>query len=214
MTAFDRLITATTKPWVIVSYIGLMIILFFYIDQPVAYYFHDLDYRTNQPMLHWITLLGSGKVYFAPLFIIAVFFRYIFPNKPLEARAWFLWLCALIPSTICLVLKVVLGRARPDLLFTEHLYGFYGWHTNELFWSFPSGHTTTLMGVIFGLGVLFPRFLYLFIAIGLAIVSSRILLTHHYLSDVLVAAFLALLEVGLLRWWLKRINFLKQGCLL
>ena len=33
---------------------------------------------------------------------------------------------------------------------------------------------------------------------------SRIMLTEHYLSDVIVASYLALIEVGLLLVWLRR----------
>ena len=120
---------------------------------------------------------------------------------------WFLWLCVLVPSLVCLVLKVLLGRARPDLLFNEHLYGFFGLKTHAPYWSFPSGHTTTVMGFVFGLSVLFPRKCYLFILAGSIVVLSRILLTHHYLSDVMAASYLALLEVGLLFWWSRRFKF-------
>jgi len=95
-------------------------------------------------------------------------------------------------------LKVIFGRARPDMLFNDQLYGFYGLQTHAQFWSFPSGHTTTVMGFVFGLCALFPRHCVAFILTGLIVVSTRILLTHHFLSDVLIASYLALLEVGLL----------------
>ncbi len=214
MTPFERLLAIMIKPWVVVSYLGLIILSFLYLDRPIAYYFHGVDLRTNLPVLNWFTKLGLGALYLGPLFFLAVFFRYIHRNREWEVRAWFLWLCVLVPSIICVLLKMALGRARPDLLFSEQLYGFYGWQTHAPFWSFPSGHTTTVMGFVGGLCVLFPLYCYAFLSLGLVVVLSRILLTHHYLSDVMAASYLALLEVGLLLWWLRRRTLLKQGSLL
>ena len=204
MTSIERLWTVMVKPWVVGVFMGLMVVSFFYLDQPIAYYFHDRALEINQPIIRWLTQLGIGALYFIPLFILALYWRYIRRNKELECRAWFLWLCAVIPSVICLGLKTLLGRARPSLLFNEHVYGFYGLKTQASFWSLPSGHTSTVMGFMFGLCVLFPRYCYAFILSGLAVVSTRILLTNHYLSDVLIASYLALVEVGLLVYWLRR----------
>lgn len=210
MTVFERLLAISIKPWVIVGFLGLIILSILYLDQPIAYYFYGVDSRNTLYPLNWVTKLGLGPVYFIPLFLLALFFRYVHCHRVWEDRCWILWLCALFPSTICLVLKMVFGRARPDLLFSEQLYGFYGWHTQTAFWSFPSGHTTTVMGFIFGLCALFPRYWYAFLSVGLIVISSRVMLTHHYLSDVLAATYLALLEVGLLLWWLKHNNLLRS----
>lgn len=206
MTRFDRLFAIMTKPSVVVLYIAFIIFSFLYLDQPIAYYFHQVDVRANFPLINWLTKLGLGGLYLIALLLFVLFFRYIRPNKQAEVQAWFVWLCVLLPSLICLVLKILLGRARPDLLFSEQLYGFYGLQKHAPFWSFPSGHTTNIMGLIFGLCVLFPRYCYALLAVGLLIASTRIFLTHHYLSDVLAASYLALIEVGLLRWWLERQN--------
>jgi len=209
--AFERLLATMTKPLVAISFMGLIVCSFLYLDRPIAYYFHNLDLRTNLSILNWVTRLGIGALYFIVLLLLALIFRYLRPNPQMEIRAWFLWLCVLIPSIICFVLKVLFGRARPGLLFDEQLYGFYGLKLHAPFWSFPSGHTTTVMGLVFGLCVLFPRYLYAFIVAGVLIVSSRILLTHHYLSDVLIATYLALLEVGVLNWWLRRKAWLQSA---
>lgn len=213
MTPFERLLAIMIKPLVMVSCIGVIVVSFLYFDRPIAHYLHGVDLRNNLSCLNWFTMLGLSPLYLIPLFLLALFFRYIRHNRTWEVRTWFLWLCVLFPTIICLILKMLLGRARPDLLFgSSQQYGFYGWHTDASYWSFPSGHTTTAMGLVFGLCVLFPRFFYMFISLGLFLVSSRILLTHHYLSDVMSAAYLALLEVGLLLWWFKRKNLLIQGC--
>lgn len=198
MTPFERLFAVMTKPWVAASYLGLIVLSFIYFDQPIAYYFYSLDLKTKLPILTWITNAGVVGVYFVSLLLLALFFRYIQSNAQWEARAWFLWLCVALPNLICVILKVTFGRARPTLLFSDELYGFYGLQTQAQFWSFPSGHTTTIMGLVFGLSIIFPRYCYAFLVSGFLVALSRVLLTNHFLSDVLTASYLTLLEVGLL----------------
>lgn len=199
-----NLFTVMTKPIVVVLTCVGIVLCMFYVDNPLAYDLMALDLDHRFPFLQWVTELGLGSLYLIPLPLLALYFRYGHRNHLYEVRTWFLWGCALIPSALCLVLKILLGRARPELLFNAHLYGFYGLQLKALYWSFPSGHTSTVMGFVFGLCVLFPRYSLAFMVPGLIVVSSRVFLTHHYLSDVLAASYFSLLEVALLHWWLKQ----------
>ena len=213
MTGFDRLFKTITKPWVAISLGTFIIISFFYFDKPVAYFFHKLDLKQHYSVVYWITNLGIGAVDLTLLFLFALFFRYIHRNKQSEARSWFLFLCVLIPNLICVVLKTLLGRARPELLFDKSLYGFYGLHTNSQFWSLPSGHTTTVMGLFLGLGILFPRYFLACMVAALVIIATRVLLADHYLSDVVTTACLTVIEIGILRAIIrKRVNQFNLIC--
>ncbi|MDA9272014.1 phosphatase PAP2 family protein [bacterium] len=204
MTSFDKIFSIMTRPWAIFCYFGFVILSYCYLDQPVAYYFYHLDLKIKTSFLLWIIKVGVAPLYLVGFFLLALFCRYIKRNEAWAGRFWFLWLCVLIPTFICLVLKIILGRARPELLFDSHLFGFYGFHLNSLFWSFPSGHTSTLMGLVLGLGILFPRHCYTLFFIGLALASLRVLLTDHYMSDVLASSYLALIEIGIFLFVLKR----------
>ena len=204
MARLERLFAFMIKPWVVITCLAVIFLSFLYLDRPIAEYFHGVDSKTYRAIFGGLTKLGSYFLYLGPLFVLALFFRYIYPNKNWEIRTWFLWLCVLIPNMVGLVLKISMGRARPSLLFDDHLYGFYWMKLQGSFWSFPSGHTTTIMGLLFGLCVLFPRYFFGFIFMSLLVDFSRIMLTEHYLSDVIVASYLALIEVGLLLVWLRR----------
>ncbi len=204
MTPFARIVTITKNPWVLIGYLVWVIFTFYFLDKPIAYYCHELREPWALVILHGLTQLGLTSLYIIALFLFAVLFRYIYQEKIWEMRAWFLWLSVLIPNLVCLILKMLCGRSRPELLFSKHLYGFYGFQKNALFWSFPSGHTSTIMGLAFGFSALFPRYTYLYILTGICLIATRILLTQHFLSDILVALYLALLEVGLLFWWFQR----------
>jgi len=197
-----------TKPWVVVSYLGFVVLSILYLDRPIAVYFHALEHGKNLLILNCVTALGVAPAYMALFAVLILLFRYVCRNQLYEARVWFLFLCLSLSNVICLVLKITLGRARPELLFDKQLYGFYGIHKQSSYWSFPSGHTTTIMSIALGLCVVFPRYCYAFILMGLTVVASRVMLTQHYLSDVMMASYLVLLEVGILLYWLRRKSWL------
>ncbi len=208
MKPFDRFLTIMLRPWIAVAYLAFAMLSFVYFDKPLAEYFHGLSLTTRFPALHWLTVIGVGFIYMVFFFLLALFFRFVSRNKIAEMRSWFLWLCVLLPNCITLFFKIVLGRARPELLFDDKLYGFYGLHFTRQYWSFPSGHTTSTMALIFGLGIVFPRYFYWFLFSGIVIIATRVLLTQHYLSDVMMTSYLVLLEIGLLLLYSRRKNYL------
>ncbi len=202
-TAFERLFDTMTRPWVVLSCLGLIIVSFLYIDQPITIAAYGAQFEAKFPWLVSLTKFGNKKTYLIGLVVVGLTSRVFFKNIHWERRAWFLLTCLIFSNLVCLVLKVTFGRARPTLFFSEHLYGFYGPHKNALYWSFPSGHTTTIMALVFGFSALFPRYMIGFILFGSLVAASRVLLLYHYLSDVLMASYLALIEVGLLYYWLS-----------
>jgi membrane-associated phospholipid phosphatase len=187
MNVSNRWITFFTRPWVIGIYIILCILTYNYLDKPLATQLKLMDLSVSMPFLTWLTNFGLGLVYLALLLCGALISRYILKNSLWENRFWFLWWCIAFSGGICLVLKTLLGRARPSLWFQQEVWGFYGFHLNSNYWSLPSGHTTNVMALVFGLCYLFPRGSLLFIFTGLSVAFSRILLVQHYLTDVLAA---------------------------
>ncbi len=204
MTPFNQFFKNMTKPWVPVSYVLLMVIFFLYLDAPIALFFHQIELGYIQPLSECVTYLGKAKPLMAFLFLLMLFFRYIVHWKQCEMRALFLWLCTFFPSVIVLGLKIIFGRARPELLFQDGIYGFHWLQYSRPFWSFPSGHTATLMGCVFGLCIIWPRYRWMFLCVGFLVMLSRVILLQHYLTDVLVSAYLALIEVWILQFVLNR----------
>lgn len=213
VTPFQQLQRFLITPWFFGLFVVFITVSFFYFDQPMALFFQSLDLNETASWLNWITHLGLGGSYIVGLFLFALFFRYLQKNRDLENKLWFLWFCVLVPSIVCIGLKIVLGRARPILLFNHEIYGFHGLETSSAYWSFPSGHTTTIMGFVFGLSIVFPRGTIAFILAGLIIAVSRILLTNHYLSDVFFATYLSFLEVSILLYWMDKKQLWHQDIL-
>lgn len=210
MTLFEQLFSFMTKPRVMLSYLLLVILSYYFVDKNLAMMLFQHHINVEYSFLNGLTFFGESKLFLVGLLGAALVCRYIIRNHAWEERAWFLWLCVLIPNLICLILKVVIGRARPELLFQDNLFGFYGFQHSSLYWSLPSGHTTTVISLACGLSILFPRQSWLYFMAAFVIVATRILLLQHYLSDVLTAAFLALVEVGVLCFVLRRKDWLQQ----
>ena len=184
---------------------GCALISFFYLDRPVACFFHALHLNKVLPVINWMTHLVSSKFELAVLIGLVVFFHVIYPHTLMKDRCCFLFCCVFIPSLICLILKILLGRARPELLFSDHVYGFYGmsWH-NPAYWSFPSGHTTTIVGFFFGMSFIVPRYKYLWCMLAVLFMTTRVLLMQHYVSDVVATTGLTLLELFLMMHVMRR----------
>lgn len=203
MSPFNRLYSTLSQPIPIIIIFLIIGLIMGFIDCPLATCLVNWDLHHNFPILNLFTNLGLMIIYVGIFFIVALYFRY--KNIELwEARMWFLWLCVISSGALCVVIKILLGRARPIMWFQENFFGFYGLQKHSDFWSFPSGHTTCIMAVAFGFSIIFPRFFYSFIGVGLLVALSRVLLVQHYLSDVLVAIYLTLLEIGCLLWIFRR----------
>ncbi|MBI2785476.1 MAG: phosphatase PAP2 family protein [Legionella longbeachae] len=207
MTQFEKVYYFIKKPWVIVLYTILVILVYYFVDKPLATYFYQFDFINKVPVLKLLTTLGQWIIYIILFVFGGLYFRYIQINSAYEARAWYLLVCLLVANLICLVLKVSLSRARPDLLFTSNEFGFYWFKLNESYWSFPSGHTITVISLAASLSVLFPRYFYTFFIGALLVVATRVLLCRHYLSDVMSAFYISLFIVGFLTEYLKKRNW-------
>lgn len=100
------------------------------------------------------------------------------------------------------ILKPLFGRARPKLWLDQGIFGFT-WHGARAdYWSFPSGHAITIVALALALAQVERRGLPLYVAAALLVVASRIVLTEHYLSDVLAGALVAALA-----HWAARAGF-------
>jgi membrane-associated phospholipid phosphatase len=179
---------------------GLLALLtaLLFIDKPLAQIIYTNHLDVDCSFLWWLTVFGESAIYLTGLLLLALFLQFVMKRTAWASRVWFLWLCVLVPNVICIGLKIIAGRARPLLWLQDHIYGFYGVQLHSSYWSFPSGHTTTIMGLAIGLCVLLPRFRVVYVFVALLVVLSRVVLLQHYLSDVIAATLLTGIEIAVL----------------
>jgi membrane-associated phospholipid phosphatase len=103
-----------------------------------------------------------------------------------------LYLCLSVACAMLVgdVFKEFFGRARPPLLFTKGVYGFFPLAGGDMHSSFPSGHTLRIFSSMTALGLLLPRLRVPALALAVAVGASRVLALRHYPSDVLFGAFI------------------------
>ena len=119
-------------------------------------------------------------------------------------RAWPLVLSAGLSGLIAEVLKMVIRRGRPGADFEGYvLLPFEGawWNTADL--GMPSSHAAVAFGAAFALWRLFPRIGVIGMGLAVGCAATRVIDRAHFISDVIAAAGLAWVVVGVL-WWRKR----------
>jgi membrane-associated phospholipid phosphatase len=150
--------------------------------------------------------IGTGYVVGALLLIIfaTVARRAHFASRfeALFARAQrlsFLFLLSLAASgAVVNLIKILAGRHRPRDLFSQSEYGFEPFQFRHALDSFPSGHSQTIFVVTTVLALAMPRRWRSISLAGAVIAATRITMTNHYLSDVIVGSYIGIAAVLLI----------------
>jgi len=191
--------------YTIFTFVALLSIYsYLYLDIDILNYFYS---HIGNPVNHYIQLishLGKSTIYIVGSVVIYLIYR--ISNPKVAKDALFILSTTIASGILVNIIKVIFGRARPRLYIDEHLYGFFWLKIDVLYRSFPSGHATTAMGVWLAFALLLPRYRVPLILVGILIALSRIVLTEHYLSDILVGGFMG----GMVTMVLYHIFYLKS----
>lgn len=196
--------------WV-AAFILAELVAIVWIDRPVADFFHD-DGGALQPFFDNVQWFGLGYPYLVVSGLLFAFLRWGGEWERLRPRAETMRRVAYIPGFIFVsvaasgliadLLKVVVARTRPKLLFASGTYDFtwFGFHADH--WSFPSGHATTAAALMAALWCLWPRPLWLYVAAAALVGASRVITGQHFLSDVVAGAAIGVVVTRLIALWL------------
>ncbi|OPZ76455.1 MAG: PAP2 superfamily protein [Alphaproteobacteria bacterium ADurb.Bin438] len=110
------------------------------------------------------------------------------------ARSFLFMLMSILSSGfVILILKITVGRARPTLLFSDEIYGVSFFNIKDEYMSFPSGHSQAICAAMASLFFIYPRYDFLYIFIALILTLSRVFTTNHYLSDIVMGSYIAVI---------------------
>lgn len=181
----------------------LIILSYFFLDLPVTLYCKGL----NKGILDFfgiVTEFGISTWYLVGSFALFLFYRF-FQRRPIYAyRAFFLFISIAASGIIANIIKVIIGRYRPEMFFEKGLYGvnflnFSFSNFSHGLTSFPSGHTATTFSLAWALSLFFPRTRIPLFCFAVMVGVSRVIITSHYLSDALGGAYVGIMSVLFLK---------------
>jgi membrane-associated phospholipid phosphatase len=172
-------------------------------DIPLAYYSRELS-NSVLNIAQIITVLGESRWYYI-LFIPAyLLFRFAWKNKLWSMRVFFLFITISASGIFNMLIKWIAGRHRPINLFNNGLFGFDFFHVIYELTSFPSGHAITAFSLAAALSFLSPRWSIVAFIAATLIAVSRVIITSHYLGDVIGGAGIGILCTLAVKYFFDR----------
>ncbi len=129
-------------------------------------------------------------------------FRYAFV-KIKNSYVFYVFLSILFACGFTKILKIIIGRARP-MFADPTLFNMFS--NSSEFHSMPSGHTAVAFATLVMLGMLFPKIKWATWTLAIMVGASRIYIGAHWVSDVIVGAFVGMLCADFAKALLKKIN--------
>ena len=180
----------------------LCFISYYYWDLPLAIYCKGLG-RSVIDIAKIVTILGDSLWYFIILVPAFIYFWFLAKNKLWSKRIIFILVSLSISGLLNLLIKWLAGRYRPNML-EKGYFGFNYFGVGYDLNSFPSGHTVTAFSLAAAVSILFPRAGIVAFIIAISIGMTRIILTSHYLSDVIAGAGIGILSAMILKYYFDR----------
>lgn len=125
----------------------------------------------------------------------------------LAGAAGFFFVSIAFSGILVNVVKIILGRARPDVAISLYWPEFHPFAPRGAYHAFPSGHANTLFAIAMALGCFVPRARPYLLAAALPLALCRVLQFKHFMSDTAGGAGLAIITTLWLRHWFGRRNF-------
>jgi undecaprenyl-diphosphatase len=119
----------------------------------------------------------------------------------LAVRLGFLFLAIGLPGMVFTIVKRLIGRARPLVEGSADPFIYRPLSWNVEYASLPSGHATDAFAAAMAVGALWPRARPLMWTYAVVIALSRVVLTAHFPSDVVVGAVVGVVGALLVRDW-------------
>lgn len=197
----------------LVALLALLLTLALVVDRPLALLLRETVPDGAKPTLEFLTGLGESHWYLVPTGILGLGIGLAWLRTEDSPRrrnvGWLGGICFFLFASIALsgltanLVKFLIGRARPKLLFGDGAYyGFDPFSFSAEHWSFPSGHATTFFSLAMAVALLSGRGKVALLALAALLTLTRPLVGAHYLSDAIAGAVIGIAITLLLCRWL------------
>ena len=172
--------------------VSVLIAVYFYFNVDIPFNDYVVAHRTDTvaSVFNFLTELGNAKYSYAV--VVVLFIVGFFGKNPIfKIKTQFAFYSMVVASVIVQLAKFVIGRSRPKLWIYEGKTEFNPFpplsNTYD-YASMPSGHTQASFTVALILSLLFPKYRYLFIFAAIIIGFSRVMVSAHWISDIVMGA--------------------------
>jgi len=140
---------------IIISFISLY--AYFFLDRPIALWCAHYCVGKYNDFFRIVTQFGISTPYLIGSALLFIFFYYSKKNLYYANHTLFIFVSVAFSGITTGIIKVVVARFRPSMLFEHGLYGFDFFHRDSAINSFPSGHTTTAFALAMYISIFWPR---------------------------------------------------------
>jgi len=116
----------------------------------------------------------------------------------LAVRFGYLFFAIAVPGLFVTIVKRLIGRVRPS---DVGPFAYMPWSWRNEYASLPSGHSTTAFAAAVAIAALWPKARIPMLIYAAVIALSRVIITAHFVSDVVAAAFVGGFGAILVRNW-------------
>ena len=116
----------------------------------------------------------------------------------LAVRFGYLFFAIAVPGLFVTIVKRLIGRVRPS---DVGPFAYMPWSWRNEYASLPSGHSTTAFAAAVAIAALWPKARIPMLIYAAIIALSRVVITAHFVSDVVAAAFVGGFGAILVRNW-------------
>ena len=116
----------------------------------------------------------------------------------LAVRFGYLFFAIAVPGLFVTIVKRLIGRVRPS---DVGPFAYVPWSWRNEYASLPSGHSTTAFAAAVAIAALWPKARIPMLVYAAVIALSRVIITAHFVSDVVAAAFVGGFGAILVRNW-------------
>lgn len=173
--------------------VALATVSFLFFDRPAAWFAHGVK---GAPVHDWakqLSLLANHTLIFSFTAVgLALSALNLTGSSPRPWARKLMYVCLSVLAAISFTesIKYVMGRCRPELLFSQDLYGFTWFSGEYVRNSFPSGHTTRIFALCMSVSLLYRKLAIPVLSLAALVGASRVFALKHYPSDVLAGAFI------------------------
>jgi len=196
----------------VLKYVALGFILsmisFALLDETVYQMTHVTD-PDRLALWKKITFLGNSS-WMAGVLIVAIVIGFAMARVKPQAVGWslmarkatYIFAAVFASGAFTMVVKGMVGRARPYLHDSEGPFGFNPFSFQSHYASWPSGHTTTAFAMAAAVAIAYPKTRYIGLALAVLVAYSRMAVSAHYLADVTIGATVGTLGAILVYRWI------------